>query len=321
MPSSRATGLLLGYAADLYLADPVRGHPVAGFGTVAGKLRERWYADNKAAGAAYAATLVAGAAAVGVVAERFARRSPLLGTLLTAAATWTVLGGTSLRRESEIIGGYLRDGDLTAARERLPHLCGRDPRQLDRDQVARAVVESVAENTSDAVVAPLFWGAVAGVPGLLAYRAANTLDAMVGYKNERYLRFGWASARLDDVLNWVPARVTGVVTAGVAPVVGGSPWRTAEVLRRDGARHPSPNSGRCEASAAGALGVRLGGRNTYGEVVEERPVMGASGRVPRVGDIARAARLSGAIGAVAVVGAARMARVAPGGRGGRPRAR
>lgn len=306
MPSPRATGLLLGYAADLYFADPRRGHPVAAFGTVAARLRDRLYADDRASGAAYTAVLVGGAAVLGAAAEAATRRSPLLATAVTAAATWTVLGGTSLRREAATIGGHLREDDLAAARERLPHLCGRDPSRLDRDQIARAVVESVAENTSDAVVAPLFWGAVAGVPGLLAYRAANTLDAMVGYKNERYLRFGWASARLDDVLNWVPARVTGAVTVAAAPLVGGSPRTAARILSRDGAQHPSPNAGRCEASAAGALGVRLGGTNTYGDVVEHRPVMG-EGRAPRVGDIRRAAKLSGAVGLVTALAAARFA--------------
>lgn len=197
-------------------------------------------------------------------------------------------------------------GDLAVARERLPHLCGRDPRGLDADQIARAVVESVAENTSDAVVAPLFWGAVAGIPGLLAYRAANTLDAMVGYRDAKYRNFGWASARLDDVLNWVPARFTGAVTVAAAPVVGGSPVRALRVLRRDGARHPSPNAGRCEASAAGALGVRLGGTNTYGDVVEHRPVLG-TGRAPRVADIRRAAVLSATVGLASAVAAARLA--------------
>jgi adenosylcobinamide-phosphate synthase len=247
--SSRAIGLVLGFAADWYFADPRRGHPVAGFGQVASGLRRVLYADSRVAGAAYAGVLVSGAAAIGVVAER-AGRNPVLGTALTAAATWTVLGGTSLRREASRIGESLSAGDLAAARERLPHLCGRDPSGLDADQIARAVVESVAENTSDAVVAPLFWGAVAGIPGLLAYRASNTLDAMVGYRNAKYQHFGWASARLDDVLNWVPARFTGAVTVAAAPVVGGDPVRALRVLRRDGGSHPSPNAGRCEASAA-----------------------------------------------------------------------
>jgi len=305
-------GLALGFAADWYLADPHRWHPVAGFGQVASGLRRVLYADSRVAGVAYAGALVSGAAALGVAAERVGRR-PLAGTVLTAAATWAVLGGTSLRREASAIGESLSAGDLAAARERLPHLCGRDPRGLDADQIARAVVESVAENTSDAVVAPLFWGAVAGVPGLLAYRATNTLDAMVGYRNAKYRNFGWASARLDDVLNWVPARFTGLVTVAAAPAVGGSPQHAIRVLRRDGASHPSPNAGRCEASAAGALGLRLGGTNTYGDVVEHRPVMG-TGRAPRVPDIRRAAVLSATVGlasaaAASALAAARVANV------------
>jgi adenosylcobinamide-phosphate synthase len=305
--SSRSVGLALGFAADWYFADPRRFHPVAGFGQVASGLRKVLYADSRGAGVAYAGLLVSGAAALGVAAERRGRH-PVARTALTAAATWTVLGGTSLRREASTIGQSLSAGDLAAARERLPHLCGRDPRGLDADQIARAVVESVAENTSDAVVAPLFWGAVAGVPGLLAYRASNTLDAMVGYRNEKYRNFGWASARLDDVLNWLPARFTGAVTVAVAPVAGGSPLRALSVLRRDGARHPSPNAGRCEASAAGALGVRLGGTNTYGDVVEHRPVMG-TGRAPRVADIRRASVLSAAVGLAAAGAAVRLAAV------------
>ena len=303
--SPRAAGLALGFAADWYFADPQRRHPVAGFGQAASGLRRILYADSRAAGLAYASALVSGAAALGVAAERVGSR-PLARTVLTAAATWTVLGGTSLRREASAIGESLGTGDLAAARERLPHLCGRDPRGLDADQIARAVVESVAENTSDAVVAPLFWGAVAGIPGLLAYRATNTLDAMVGYRNEKYRNFGWAAARLDDVLNWIPARFTGAVTVAASPIVGGSPARTLRVLRQDGASHPSPNAGRCEASAAGALGLRLGGTNTYGDVVEHRPVMG-TGRAPRVADIRRAAVLSATVGLASAAAAARLA--------------
>ncbi|MCP2341982.1 cobalamin biosynthesis protein CobD [Actinomadura rupiterrae] len=185
--------------------------------------------------------------------------------------------------------GFLEEGDLVAARGRLGHLCARDPAGLGADELARATVESIAENTSDASIAPLVWGAVAGVPGLVAYRAANTLDAMVGYRNARYERFGWASARLDDLVNWVPARVTGVVAVMCAPRGRrGEAWR---VLRRDGASHPSPNAGRCEAAFAGALDVRLGGANAYGGQVEKRPELG-DGRSPEVGDIRRAVGLS-----------------------------
>ncbi|TDC76500.1 adenosylcobinamide-phosphate synthase CbiB, partial [Actinomadura sp. 7K507] len=194
----------------------------------------------------------------------------------------------SLGREGLVMARMLERGDLEAARGRLSHLCARDPRGLDAGGLARAVVESVAENTSDASIAPLVWGAVAGVPGLLVYRAVNTLDAMVGYRNPRYERFGWAAARLDDVANWVPARVTGGL---VAVCSGRGAWR---VLVRDGGNHPSPNAGRCEAAFAGALGVRLGGVNEYGGRVERRPEMG-DGRAPEVRDIRRAVGLSAAV--------------------------
>jgi adenosylcobinamide-phosphate synthase len=161
--------------------------------------------------------------------------------------------------------------------------------------MARAVIESVAENTSDAVVAPLLWGAVAGIPGLVAYRAVNTLDAMVGHRSARYVNFGWASARLDDAINWVPARVTAALTAACAPLVTKvSPGKVIDTVRRDGGHHPSPNAGRCEAAFAAALGVRLGGTNVYGGVAETRPGLG-EGRVPDPEDIRHAIVLSRAV--------------------------
>ena len=254
---ARAAGLLLGAGADLVLGDPRRWHPVAGFGTVAGALERRTYADRRPAGVGYVALLVGGAVALGAVAERVARR-PAGRTLVTAAATWVVLGGASLHREGAALAGELDRGDLGAARARLPGLCGRDPAALDAGGLARAATESVAENTSDAVVAPLLWGAVAGVPGLLGYRAVNTLDAMVGHRSPRYLRFGWAAARLDDAANLVPARVAALLVAGCAPAVGGAPRAALGAWRRDAAAHPSPNAGPVEAAAAGALGVTPG---------------------------------------------------------------
>jgi adenosylcobinamide-phosphate synthase len=202
-----------------------------------------------------------------------------------------VLGGTSLGRAATTMERHLAGGDLPAARAHLSSLAGRDPRTLGEAELVRATVESVAENTSDAAVAPLFWGAVAGLPGLLAYRAANTLDAMVGYRSPRYARFGWAAARFDDVVNWAPARLTAALTVVTAPLAGGSPAGARRAWRRDGAAHPSPNAGRCEAALAGALGLRLGGRNVYGERVEERPTLG-DGRPPVLDDIPRAVRLS-----------------------------
>ena len=208
---------------------------------------------------------------------------------------------------------------LPSAREVLPSLCGRDPAQLDADQIARAVIESVAENTSDAVVAPLLWGAVAGIPGLVAYRAVNTLDAMVGYRSARYLRFGWASARLDDVANWIPARVTAALTAACAPLVTkANPVSVLRTVRRDGGRHPSPNAGRCEAAFAAALGVRLGGTNVYDGVAEARPELWGAGRAPESEDIRRAIFLSRAV-TVSATALAVLIAVLTGGRRSRPR--
>ncbi|MFI6908815.1 cobalamin biosynthesis protein [Nonomuraea sp. NPDC050394] len=286
---SRSAGIAFGVALDTVFADPRRGHPVALFGRAAAALEKRLYGDARPNGVAHVALCVGAAAGVGILAERV--RHPLARTALTAAATWAVLGGTTLAREGAHMAGALEDKDVERARRRLPHLCGRDPSALEEPELARATVESLAENTSDAVVAPLFWGAVAGIPGLLAYRAINTLDAMIGHRSPRYERFGWAAARLDDVANYVPARVTGLITVAVGPDRAGA----LAVLRKDGHRHPSPNAGRCEAAFAGALGVTLGGTNVYGGRTEHRPAMG-DGRAPEVRDIRRAVRLTRAVG-------------------------
>ena len=157
--------------------------------------------------------------------------------------------------------------------------------------MARAAIESVAENTSDAVVGPLVWGIVAGAPGVVAYRIVNTLDAMVGHHSERYERFGCAAARLDDLAGLLPARLTAALAALLAPLVGGSTAGAWRAWRRDASAHPSPNAGPCEAAFAGALGVRLGGPTVYPYGLSDRPWQG-DGRAPAAADIVRAARLS-----------------------------
>ena len=295
----RAVGLVLGYAADRLLGDPSRWHPVAGFGRVAAALEARTYDDSRAAGVLHTLVLAGGSVALGrVVPER---------TWPVALCTWAVLGGCSLAREADAVHSRLSGGDLAAAREQVTHLVGRDPSTLGPDEIARATIESVAENTSDAVVAPLLWGAVAGPAGLLGYRAVNTLDAMVGHRSPHYARFGWAAARLDDLVNLVPARVTALLAAAVRPRPALAAWR------RDAGRHPSPNAGPVEASFAGALGIRLGGVNRYGDDVQDRGQLG-SGRPPRPADIPRAVRLADGVGlgaltlAVLAATAARRAR-------------
>lgn len=302
-----AAGVAAGLGLDALLADPRRAHPVAAFGSIAGRLERVVHRDSRTAGVGYAGALVAGTAGLGLLAQRAVSSTPAGRVALTAAATWAVVGGTTLRREARVLDGHLRAGDLAAARARLPHLCGRDPSALDEAGIARAVVESVAENTSDAVVGPLVWGALGGVPGLLAYRAVNTLDAMVGHRSPRHERFGWAAARTDDVANLLPARLTAGLAVALAPLVGGRPRAAAAAWRRDGHKHPSPNAGPVEAAFAGALGRTLGGRLAYAGRVEDRPLLG-NGPAPGVDDIARATRLSGAVclaaGALAVAAAA-----------------
>ncbi|MFE1549034.1 cobalamin biosynthesis protein [Streptomyces sp. NPDC058718] len=281
-------GAALGLAVDRLVGDPRRGHPVAAFGRAAAAVEARLHHDHRGWGALHTAVCAGSTAALGALAARAVRDRPAAAVALTAASVWAVVGGTTLGREARAIGGALAVGDLEVARERLPHLCGRDPQSLDGPAMARAVVESVAENTSDAVVGALFWGAVAGVPGLVAFRAVNTLDAMVGHKSPRHRRFGWASARLDDVAGWPGARLTAVA----ATLAGGDPRGAVRAWRADADRHPSPNAGPVEASFAGALGVRLGGTLSYGGRVEHRPVLNGEGRPVEVADIDRAVRLS-----------------------------
>ncbi|MFC0849057.1 cobalamin biosynthesis protein [Streptomyces noboritoensis] len=291
-----AYGATAGLLGDLLLGDPRRGHPVAAFGRAAAAVERALWRDHRGWGALHTAVCAGGAAGAALLATRAVRKRPAATVALTAAATWAVVGGTSLGREARAIGAALEAGDVEAARARLPHLCGRDPQSLDAPGIARAVVESVAENTSDAVVGALVWGALAGVPGLVAFRAVNTLDAMVGHRSPRHLRYGWASARLDDVAGWPGARLT----AALAVAAGDDPRGATRAWREDARKHPSPNAGPVEASFAGALGVRLGGTLSYGGRVEHRPVLNGGGRAVEVGDIERAVRLSRRVGWLAL---------------------
>lgn len=295
-----ALGLVGGHLADAAVGDPRRWHPVAGFGRLAATVEDRLWADDRTTGAVTTVGLVAGTVAATALAQRALGDGPVARVVLTTAVTWAAVGQASLLREADEMQRQLATGDLPAARERLAHLCGRDPSGLDAVGLARATVESVAENTSDAVVAPLLWGTLGGAPAVAGYRAVNTLDAMVGSRTSRYRRYGWAAARLDDLVNWVPARLTALLTVVLAPRVGGRGVDARTAWHRDAPGHPSPNAGPVEAAFAGALGIRLGGTtNTYGDHRDVRPRLG-DGRDVTAEDIARAATLSRAVGAVAL---------------------
>lgn len=272
-PLGVATGVLL----DRLFAEPAAAlHPVVHFGRLMTTFERRNYSDSRQSGVVHTlAGLLLGLGAGNVI------RS-------TSVATGLACGGRALERAASDVNDALQHGDLDRARELLPSLVGRDPSGLDATEIVRATVESVAENTVDAVIAPMLWAVVAGAGGALGYRAINTMDAMVGHHSPRYERYGWASARLDDVVNWLPARCTAVLVCLVRP-------RATNEIRRavtsQARAHPSPNAGVAEAAFAAALGVRLGGRNHYGERVEDRPQLG-SGRPVAMNDIARATRLS-----------------------------
>jgi len=290
--------------------------PIARFDRAARRLERAVYADSRARGLAYTAALTGSAVLAGSLVERVGRRHPLLRVATTAATTWLVLGGKSLAAEGTALGRELDSGALRDARERLPRLCGRDAGALDATGLAKTAVEAVAQRTSDRVIGPLLWGALAGVPGLLGYHAVTTVDDVVGHPSPRHRRFGWASAKLDDVVNLVPARAAAALTVAGAPVVGGSARESWQAWRRDAAAHPNPNAGRVEAAFAGALEIRLGGRTVHAYGVEERPVLGA-GRSPDAGHVRRAVELSRVVGALGGVAASVLAI----GFGGLPRRR
>lgn len=242
---------------------PNRWHPVAWFGTTMLAVERRLWHDGRPPGVLYAAI----GFGLGVAGGRLVR-SPTVALSIA-------LGAGSLRSTAAAIGALVADDDLVGARRALPSLVGRDPSELDAGGIAAAVVESVGENTVDATVAPIVWTLVAGAPGALGYRAVNTMDAMVGHRNPRYARFGWASARLDDVANWVPARVFAAAVVAAAPSRRSA---IARAIRFDAPAHPSPNAGVAEAAVAGALGVELGGSLRYGDRVEHRPRLGTGPR-------------------------------------------
>ena len=303
----RAGAVASAVLLDRVLGEPPdRYHPVALFGRAMARAEEEMWADRRAAGVVYAAGGVAAAALTGAVVGRggAGRRWAAL-----VAATYVAVAGRALEEAAGVVDSALAAGDGEQARVALRSLVGRRTDDLDEAGIVRAVVESVAENTVDAVTAPLLWAALGGAPAVLAYRAVNTLDAMVGHRSCRHERFGWASARTDDAANWIPARLTALLVAAVRP------HRAADIRRavaRQAPAHPSPNAGVVEAAFAAALGLRLGGINDYAGRIEDRPPLGW-GRPPVRADIAAACRLARhvTVALVALLGAGGLRRRRP----------
>jgi adenosylcobinamide-phosphate synthase len=292
---TRSRAIVVAALLDGALGDPRRCHPVAALGKTAACLERVLWAPSRVRGVLYVGSVVAAAAAVGARTR---------GSALEALVLWAGLGGRSLGRAAAALADAIERGELEQARRLAPTLMGRDPAELSGAELCRGAVESVAENTADAVVGALVWHALLGPAGSAGYRAANTLDAMVGHRSVRYERFGWAAARLDDLATWPAARLAAALTVLLAGPRRREAWR---VLHRDGRRHPSPNAGLLEAAFAGALAVRLGGAVRYQGRVEQRPQLG-DGELPGPGDLRRAIALSRRVTAAAVILAALAAR-------------
>lgn len=278
----RAFILLLAQAFDALVGDPERlwrrvPHPVTLAGRMIGWLDRRWNDDRdppsrrRDRGVAAVAVLLLTAAAVGAIASGLLEHLDLAGILLEAAAVGVLLAQRSLHDHVlAVADGFLGDG-LAGARRAVSAIVGRDPEALDQAGVCRAAIESAAENFSDGVVAPAFWYLVGGLPGLLAYKALNTADSMIGHRSDRHRHFGWAAARLDDLANWVPARLSALLVIAAAwSMADGDPRAAWRAVRRDADRHRSVNAGWPEAAFAGALGLRLAGPRRYdGAIVDD----------------------------------------------------
>jgi len=287
------------YAFLLILGDPrLFPHPVVLIGKMIAFFEDsaRMFARSKEADLWYGAKLavivpiIVFIATLGVI-QAAHSVNYMVGWIVAVYIGYTTIAARSLYSESSKVAKRLYAGDIQSARKELSYLVGRDTQNLDEKGIIRALVETVAENTSDGVIAPLFYLAIGGPPLAMAYKAINTLDSMVGYKNEKYLYFGRASARLDDIANYIPARLSALLII-VASFILRKDWKGAwEITVRDGRNHPSPNSGHPEAAVAGALGIKLGGLSSYDGIHCNKPTIGDEKRSLMVKDVRDAGRL------------------------------
>jgi adenosylcobinamide-phosphate synthase len=291
-----AGAMMVAMVADALLGWPNRlfariGHPVTWLGRLIAALDARWNRETdasslrRAAGIATALLVIALAAGIGWVVQHVMPLS-WTGMVLLGLLAWPFVAFRSLYDHVAAVRDPLRAGDIEAARKKVAMIVGRDPNQLDEAGIARAAIESLAENASDGVVAPVFWGVLFGLPGIIGYKAVNTLDSMIGHRTARHQAFGWAAARIDDIANFVPARLTGLLFVALA----GSERRSAAMscMRVDARHHRSINAGWPEAAMAGALGVRLCGPRSYDGETADEPWLNAAARDPAAIDVTRA---------------------------------
>jgi len=291
--------LLVALAFDAAIGDPDwlyrhLPHPVAAIGRLIGWLdrsfnRERdGEAARRRSGLVVCAFLVVSSAVIGAAIDRFLQGFRH-GWLIEALILSAFLAQNSLYRHVAAVARGLRAEGLAGGRRAVSRIVGRDPDSLDEPGVCRAALESLAENFSDGVVAPAFWALLFGLPGILVYKTVNTADSMIGHKSPRHLAFGWASARLDDLLNLAPARIAGLLIIGAAALTPGAKWTASyRAMRQDAAKHRSPNAGWQEAPLAGALGVALAGPRRYdGEIVEDSWMNRDGRREAGIADLAR----------------------------------
>ena len=272
--------ITIAYIIDMIVGDPPDWpHPVRWIGTMITFFEKRWNKGNSKRWKGVAMLLfillfVFSIALAFVLAGYWVH--PFVGILVESIFISTTIAQKSLKAASLEVYQPLIEGDLAEARKKLSYIVGRDTESLDEGEIARGAIETVAENTSDGVTAPMFWALIGGAPLAIVYRAANTCDSMVGHKNARFKEFGWASARWDDVMNWIPSRLTGMfMLIGNRP--GSMSYQKAwTILLRDAKKHPSPNSGWGEAAVAAILGIQLGGINFYKGIVSNRAKMGDS---------------------------------------------
>lgn len=305
--------IIFAYLLDLILGDPKwLPHPVRWIGRYIAFLEKRLRRFAKSPAAEKAAGVLVFIIVVGTV---FGLTGLFLRLVLNLSAVvynlsavflaYTALSVKSLGQESSSVVRALKDISIDEARKRLSNIVGRDTQNLSKEEVCRAVVETVAENTSDGIIAPLFYLALGGPALALAYKAVNTLDSMVGYKNERYKDFGWFSARMDDIANFIPARLTSMLMAAACFILRFN-WKNAlKIIWRDARNHPSPNAGYPEAAVAGALGLQLGGINYYSGEAHSRPLIGDKNSELTIGtarDAVRIMQWTAFLGAVSASG-------------------